>query len=294
MLNSVPALSLKTRGLTAAQLRWLALFFMTLDHLAYGLLRQLPAWGDFEPDRLLLQAWAFGDLGKAPLALALAYWLLRAIGRLAFPLFAFLLSEGLAHSHDRARYALRVLVFAVLSDWPYALLAREAYHFGANVLWTLALALLFVSLAEYIAQHWLWQEPLRSLLLPLGVFVAAFIAEVLASDYGAMGVLTVGVLYMSRQQRKWQIVLLLVVMLSQVSSAFWQGAGALSALLIYAYNGRAGCRLFELWPSLRLRKGQAASDPRKSWLVGGSRYAAYVYYPLHQLLLAGLALLLCP
>lgn len=50
-----------------------------------------------------------------------AYFLLRAVGRLSFPLFAFLLTEGFFHTKNRKKYGLRLLLFAFLSELPFDL-----------------------------------------------------------------------------------------------------------------------------------------------------------------------------
>ena len=67
-----------------------------------------------------------------------AVWM-RAVGRLAFPIFCFLIAEGCAHTHDKKRYAGRLLLFAVLSELPFNLMCSGQWISWnyQNVLWTL-------------------------------------------------------------------------------------------------------------------------------------------------------------
>ena len=116
----------KKTELTASDLKWIALVTMIVDHM--GVL-----W-----------------LGKG----SALYWICRAIGRLAFPLYCFLLVEGFVHTRDPKKYLGRLLTFAVISEIPYDLVhdrlvlgptlgeTLSNLLYGQNVLFTLALGLI--------------------------------------------------------------------------------------------------------------------------------------------------------
>ena len=93
---------------------------------------------------------------------------LRFTGRLAFPLFCFLLVEGFVHTHNVKGYLGRLVLFGILSEVPFDLaFFRTPFFPGAqNVYWTLALAA--------------------------------------RTDYNASGVIIICALYLTRTNRKWQ------------------------------------------------------------------------------------------
>ena len=86
------------KKISGYRLKYIALFSMFLDHI--------------------------GVIGKAFLSKNV-YFLLRAVGRLSFPLFCFILAEGFFHTKNRKKYQQRLFIFALLSEIPYDL----AFHY---------------------------------------------------------------------------------------------------------------------------------------------------------------------
>lgn len=75
---------------------------------------------------------------------------LTCVGRLAFPIFAFMAVEGYFHTHSFKKYILRLLLFAVLSEIPFDLMYGGTwfYPFHQNVIWTLLIGLSGIHLME--------------------------------------------------------------------------------------------------------------------------------------------------
>ena len=237
MIREVPA----RKGISAATLKWIALVSMTIDHFAAsGLFSQL-AYGGMEH-------MAMGDAG---------YMTLRIIGRLAFPIYCFLLTEGFRHTRSRERYALRLGVFALLSEIPFDLAGSGAMWnvWHQNVFLTLLLGLLALMLADPLYEK---GEQRKALLVVLGF---AFAAELLQTDYGFFGVAVIAAMHFLRERtvEKYLITAGLLVGAGTLELAALPAFG-----LIHCYDGRQG------------RQSKAL------------RLLFYWYYPLH-LLVFGLA-----
>ena len=116
----------KKRGLSGAVLKWIALVTMLIDHIGLTVVYQALIY-----DR---------DLWLNDTMMTL-YAVLRSVGRLAFPLFCFLLAEGFRHTSSRGKYLLRLAVFALLSEIPFdlAVNSRVIEFSSQNVFFTLLL-----------------------------------------------------------------------------------------------------------------------------------------------------------
>ena len=199
---------------------------------------------------------------------------LRCIGRVAFPIFCFLIAEGCVHTHDRKKYALRLLVFAVLSEIPFNLMTGRAVWnpYDQNVLWTLLLG---------AAVCWLMDGALKRRTAPAFVLtgaamVAAFwLLEVFCTDYGGWGMLLVAMFYGVRRAPY-----------GQAAKMAAQAVG-----LAFFCIGVMGGVTIELW---------ALTALVPIWLYNGQRgfshkavqYGFYAFYPLHILILSLIALYL--
>ena len=79
------------------------------------------------------------------------YELMRTVGRIAFPVFAFLLAEGFAHTHNERRYMTSLFAFALISEVPWFLLNHDTTH---NVLFTLLAGLMGMHILSTCKQKW--------------------------------------------------------------------------------------------------------------------------------------------
>lgn len=236
------------RTVTGRDLKWIAVLSMTLDHIGAVLVEPgIPGFSSpYGPG-------AFLTGGETPYL----YWLdvvLRYAGRLAFPIFCFLLVEGFLHTRSRKRYALRLAGFAVVSELPYDM-ARIGTWFdpeSQNVFVTLFLCLaLMEALARWEKRSAQTPAFFGGIVLLTGAFCLA--AEMLCCDYGFLGPLLVSVLYLFRNDRRNQLLFGAAIVSVEVTAP-------LAFLLIRRYDGAQG---------------------KKS-----GKYFFYIYYPLHLLFLS--------
>ena len=199
---------------------------------------------------------------------------LRCIGRVAFPIFCFLIAEGCVHTHDRKKYALRLFVFAVLSEIPFNLMTGWAVWnpYDQNVLWTL----LAGAAVCWSIDGALKRRTAPAFVLTGAAMVAAFwLLEVFCTDYGGWGMLLVALFY-------------------GIHRAPYGQAGKMAAQavgLAFFCIGVMGGVSIELW---------ALTALVPIWLYNGQRgfshkavqYGFYAFYPLHILILSLIALYL--
>ena len=118
------------------------------------------------------------------------YEAMRCVGRIAFPVFAFLIAEGFAYTHNRKRYFTRLLVFAVISEvsW-YLLNGADGTH---NVMFTLALGVVALAVLEKLKEN--------SVLCGIAILSIAYLATWSGVDYEWRGILMILVFNLLRNQ----------------------------------------------------------------------------------------------
>lgn len=183
-----------------------------------------------------------------------ALWL-RALGRLAFPIYCFLLVEGVAHTSSRLRYGLRLGLVAVLSELPFDWALGGSWG-HQNVLFTLLLGFLAVCAMEK------FQGLLGKLMIGLPF---AVVAQFLGTDYGGMGVVLCAVFALAQGMPNRRTIELLGLGL-----VCWQ-IGGLEILGVLA-----------LIP-IALYTGEKKTHSR--WI----QWAFYLFYPVHLAVLAAIA-----
>ena len=197
---------------------------------------------------------------------------LRCVGRLAFPIFAFFIAEGYAHTRDFGRYFRRLAILAVVSEIPFNLENGAVFDLTRqNVLWTFCLALLTLRGLEALGR-----ERGFGRWAGCGLVLAAGFAagELLRTDYGGWGVVTVALLYLCRDGRYAKLWLLLAM-------AAVNGLG-MGSLAMPVFGGEMPIQIFAVaaLPMIWLYNGQAGPK--------GLRRAFYVFYPAHLLVLEGI------
>ena len=224
----------KYRCLSGSGLKILAVLTMLIDHIGAVFPRSTAS--------VILH------IGKNRLML---YTVLRFIGRISFPIYAFLLVEGFLHTGNRERYGFRLALFALLSELPWNLLHSGTWRYSAqNVYFTLLLGYLGLCLIERIREE--RGENPKSIFLLLATFLAA---TVMKADYGSSGFGFILMLYLLRKQPLFQAVVGACFLTSR-----WQAG--LAFLPIGLYNGKRG-----------FIRGKAAS------------ILFYTIYPVHMLIL---------
>ena len=174
------------------------------------------------------------------------YELMRTIGRISYPVFAFLVVEGYLHTHDFGRYAKRLLYFAIVSEIPWLLINHDGSH---NVLFTL-LAGLFVL---YMIEHW----HTTNINISLFAIITGVLLIYIHTDYDWRGLLLILIFYLFKKDPLFQTVFGILVM------SFYGFTGALLAfMVINAYNGHRGFIQGDL-----------------------GKHLVYLFYPCHLLLL---------
>lgn len=222
--------------MTSSKIKWIAMILMTLDHIGFYFFNTTGFSTDFN----------------------LTYFILRALGRIAFPLFAFFIAEGFTHTRNKYKYLLRLLIYAVVIE---SILVFVYFYTGYNYMiesnpfWPLVFGLLALIVLQ--KKKW-WIYPILAVIIVL--------PQILNFSYGISGVLFVLLFYYFKDIRVRTLgmifINLLVFLIGYLQfgldEILWfiplKWFNLLSLVVIYFYNGKKG------------------NTP--SWIF-------YLYYPLH-------------
>ncbi|MBQ6855503.1 MAG: conjugal transfer protein TraX [Lachnospiraceae bacterium] len=185
---------------------------------------------------------------------------MRLVGRMAFPLYVFLLVQGFLWTRDWSRYVTRMSVFALISEIPFNLMvAGEIWYSRAqNTIVTLLIGLICMKMLEAVSEN---KSGFGGKILGISLAVwtvaaAMFAAELLRTDYGALGVLLIVVLFTFRHRPSELVV-----------------AGCLATALIYGFN----MEVLFAWIAFFFISRYNGERGRKLGLM------PYVFYPVHLL-----------
>lgn len=174
------------------------------------------------------------------------YPLLRNIGRVSFPIFAFLIVEGFIHTKNLKKYLIRLGVFALLSEIPFDLIFYNSFFYWKyqNVLFTFFIAVLML---YFIKKY------TNSILARLiFIILACILSKLIYSDYSYIGILLIATFYLYHDRILAKFICSGIILLDSPYALF-------SFIPLYFYNGEKGKYNF--------------------------KYLIYIFYPLHLLLL---------
>ncbi len=156
------------------------------------------------------------------------------IGRIAFPIFAFMIVEGFYKTKSRGKYLRNLLIFAIISEIPYDMFQSKVFinNRSQNIMWALALGLLTLiivdKLKEKIKNKYAWLG--ISILI---VAINAVVATLLSFDYDYYSIIIIFILYLFYDKKFLGSILSYLVIIKEVYAI-------LGFAVINFYNGEKG------------------------------------------------------
>lgn len=183
---------------------------------------------------------------------------MHAIGRIAMPLFIFMIAEGCKHTHDIKKYFKSLAIFALISEIPFNIFYALAFgrrkfegmHFfdwsHQSVFLTLALGVLTVIVYKKLIST--EKKPFvllpviaRKLLAFIPALVIAYLSDFFNTDYGWMGVLGIFLLFMLNNKYLQMLVIVLFIVVScGLSHPVNVIVGCTAIIPVFFYNGKRG------------------------------------------------------
>ena len=154
-------------------------------------------------------------------------FILRVIGRLAYPIFAFFIAEGLIHTRNRKKYCINLLICAIITQIPYAFLFN---YLQLNVIFTFLVAILFV----YLVENKSLSNYIKFVLVTLITIFVLLLDFLSTLDYGLLGVALVLAFYFIKNKNAKFLTALGILLLMTVKSIILSGFSIWSTIQIYA------------------------------------------------------------
>lgn len=193
------------------------------------------------------------------------YDVYRIIGRISFPIFAFLLTEGYIHTKSLKKYFFRLLILAIISEVIYDyFLYDKLFYLGANnIFFTLFLGLLTLSLldkSKMLIRKYFKEKIDLIIILPITYLLIITIMGLIATfcnfSYGMLGILLISFFYLFK--KNYLLLVISITLSTLLLSDTLQLFSLISLILIYFYNGCLGKKI---------------------------KIVFYLYYPVHLLVL---------
>lgn len=181
-------------------------------------------------------------------------------GRLSFPLFAFLASEGYRHTSDLKKYYKRLIIFGIISQIPFMLFRTLVGEWKMlNIMFTLLLGIISINIYDKIKKKYIS--------IPLVIFTV-FLGVLLKVDYGWLGVLTVFLMYAFRDKKYFLPLIYEITIFIYYYSVFGNK---------YIFNTRNVLLMLFTW-SATFIINKYNGEKGKS-----IKYFFYWFYPIHML-----------
>ncbi|MBQ9280327.1 MAG: conjugal transfer protein TraX [Clostridia bacterium] len=184
--------------------------------------------------------------------------ILRKIGRLAFPIFAFQIAVGFSRTSNKKKYILRMLIFALVSEIPFLFfrVASGYTEFRTNIGFSFFISLLCL----YLIDSFQNKKNILYLFLIIPLIASAVLLKV---DYSFLGPVFVILFYLFGQEKKYFPILFITAIYATLIYVLLLKSDIqlyclISLFIILLYNGKKG-------PNLK--------------------YLFYIFYPAHFLIL---------
>lgn len=229
-------------GLSGNTLKLLALIIMIVDHVGAVLLPQ--------------------------------YRILRYIGRLAFPIYCFLITEGVIHTKNIYRYGARLLAFAFISELPFdlAIHGKLLEFTDQNVYFTLFIGMVTVYITRVMDET----KGLMAFMLGMGI------ALLMKVDYSAYGIIMIYCFYKFRENPVWMLITIGITnYIMGIGGTGSQKYAVFAMIPIFLYSGKKSYREKELLTDNTNNSAGSVKSVGEILL----QYGFYAAYPIHLIIL---------